>query len=78
MAWYTHTMKLSDWAEKQGITYKTAWRWFKSGRMPVPCTQTETGTILVHTESFSLVLDMALKLPAEDRASLVVALKKTL
>lgn len=45
---YTHGMKLSDWAEQQGITYKTAWRWFKAGRLPLPCTQTATGTILVH------------------------------
>lgn len=24
-------MKLSDWAKQQGISYKTAWRWFKNG-----------------------------------------------
>ena len=40
-------MKLSDWAKKQGITYKTAWRWFKEGKLPVPVEQTATGTILV-------------------------------
>jgi predicted site-specific integrase-resolvase len=28
-------MKLVDWAEKQGIAYMTAWRWFKQGKMPV-------------------------------------------
>ncbi|WP_041695004.1 IS607 family transposase [Alicyclobacillus acidocaldarius] len=41
-------MKISDWARKNGITYKTAWRWVKEGRMPVPFEQTPSGTILVH------------------------------
>ena len=41
-------MKLSEWAKRQGITYKTAWRWFKAGVLPVPHTQLPSGTILVH------------------------------
>lgn len=40
-------MKLSKWAEQQGITYKTAWRWFREGKLPVPAEQLPTGTILV-------------------------------
>ncbi len=40
-------MKLSDWAKQQGISYKTAWRWFKDGKLPMPVEQTPTGTILV-------------------------------
>lgn len=40
-------MKLSEWAKKQGISYKTAWRWFKEGKLPVPVEQTPTGTILI-------------------------------
>jgi predicted site-specific integrase-resolvase len=40
-------VKLSDWAEKQGIDYMTAWRWFKQGKMPVKAIQTPSGTILV-------------------------------
>jgi putative resolvase len=40
-------MKLSEWAELQGISYRTAWRWFKEGKLPVPVEQTPTGTILV-------------------------------
>ena len=28
-------MKLSSWARKQGVSYLTAWRWFKSGKLPV-------------------------------------------
>ncbi|WP_448592498.1 IS607 family transposase [Thermoflexus hugenholtzii] len=40
-------MKLSDWARLQGISYLTAWRWFRSGQLPVPARQLPTGTILV-------------------------------
>lgn len=44
-------MKLSDWAKTQGISYQTAWRWFKTGRLPVNATQTPSGTILVELDS---------------------------
>ncbi len=40
-------MRLVDWAEKQGINYMTAWRWFKHGKMPVKAIQTPSGMILV-------------------------------
>lgn len=40
-------MKLSTWAKKQGISYRTAWRWFKEGTLPVAGEQTATGTILI-------------------------------
>jgi len=40
-------MKLSDWAKKQGISYRTAWRWFNEGKLPVEAEQAPTGTILI-------------------------------
>lgn len=40
-------MKLSEWARKQGVTYKTAWRWWKAGQLPVPATQMASGTVVV-------------------------------
>ena len=43
-------MKLVDWARRQGIDYKTAWRWFKAGIIPAPTRQLPTGTILVDVE----------------------------
>lgn len=43
-------MKLSCWAKKQGISYRTAWRWFKAGTLPVPAVKTLTGTILVQEQ----------------------------
>jgi len=38
-------MKLSAYARQVGISYRTAWRWFKAGRLPGY--QVETGTIIV-------------------------------
>ena len=43
-------MKLSTWAAQQGIAYKTAWKMFKAGLLPIRATQLPTGTILVHPE----------------------------
>ena len=43
-------MKLSTWAKKQGISYRTAWRWFKEGNLPVIAEQTKSGTILIKEE----------------------------
>lgn len=40
-------MKLSAWAKRQGVAYRTAWEWFRTGRLPVPARQLSTGTILV-------------------------------
>ncbi len=44
-------MKLKDWADKQGISYLTSYRWFKEGTLPVPAYQTESGTIIVQDDS---------------------------
>lgn len=40
-------MKLSDWARANGVSYKTAWLWWRTGRLPVPARQLPSGTILV-------------------------------
>jgi predicted site-specific integrase-resolvase len=40
-------MKLSVWAELQGISYKTAWRMWKAKTLPVPAYQLPTGTVVV-------------------------------
>jgi len=42
-------MKLSNWARQQGISYKTAWRLWKAGKLPVPAEQLATGTVILHT-----------------------------
>jgi len=40
-------MRLSEWAEREGVHYQTAWKWFRDGKLPVPARQTQTGVILV-------------------------------
>lgn len=40
-------MKLPDYAKELGISYKTAWRWWKAGNLPHPARQTETGMVIV-------------------------------
>jgi predicted site-specific integrase-resolvase len=39
-------MKLSQWAKQEGISYITAYRWFKAGKIP-NAKQLDSGTILV-------------------------------
>lgn len=41
-------MKLKDYARQQGISYRTAWRWWKAGKLSGH--QMDTGTILIETE----------------------------
>jgi putative resolvase len=40
-------MKLPDYAKAIGISYTTAWRWWKAGKLPHPARQTESGLIIV-------------------------------
>jgi putative resolvase len=48
-------MKLSVWAKQQGLTYKTAWRMWKAGRLPVPATQLATGTVILDVPEQTVV-----------------------
>lgn len=43
-------IKLSQWARQNGINYKTALYWFKSGILPAKAIQLPTGTILIEEE----------------------------
>lgn len=54
-------MKLKDYARQQGISYRTAWRWWKAGKLPGH--QMDTGTILIAPETLS---------PGEEKALRVV------
>ena len=49
-------MKLSVYAKELGVCYKTAWNYFKAGRIP-GAYRTETGTVIVPSNS---VLDKGL------------------
>lgn len=43
---------LGAWARRQGISYRTAWRWFRAGTLPsqVVAEQMPSGTILIRDE----------------------------
>jgi putative resolvase len=45
ITWYAIDMKLSQYAKRAGVTYKTAWRWWKQGQLDAY--QTPTGTVIV-------------------------------
>jgi predicted site-specific integrase-resolvase len=45
------TVKLREWAEKQGISYHTTLRWFHAGTLPVEAEQVATGAIIVKLQS---------------------------
>ena len=44
-------MKLKDYARQQGVSHRTAWRWWKVGKLPGH--QMDTGTILIAPEALS-------------------------
>ncbi|NEO77639.1 IS607 family transposase [Moorena sp. SIO4G3] len=40
-------MRLKDYAKQMGVSYQTAWRWWKAGKLPHPAFQTESGSVIV-------------------------------
>jgi predicted site-specific integrase-resolvase len=70
-------MKLSEWAKQQGLTYRTAWKLFRDGNLPVPAEQLSTGTIVVQAMSYSTVLEAALRLPKDDRKRIIEEMEKS-
>lgn len=46
-------MKLSVWAKKQGVTYRTAHKWVQTGKMPCEFTKMPSGTIVVYENADS-------------------------
>jgi putative resolvase len=45
-------VKLSEWARAEGLHPQTAYRWFRTGNMPVPAERTPSGSILVHDPKY--------------------------
>lgn len=67
-------MKLKDWADKQGISYLTAWRWFKAGDSRLAgAYQSDSGTIIVPEDNTSEPLMNNI----QDSDIMTVFLKKT-
>jgi len=50
-------MKLSAYAKKLGITYRTAWHYFKAGKLDAY--QTHTGTVIVRDEAIRADMKVA-------------------
>lgn len=53
-------MKLSEWAKRNGVTYRTALRWYHDGILPARAEQLPTGTILVHEDVTQYVTEREL------------------
>ena len=47
-------MKLSTYAKELGITYKTAWNWFKAGKID-GAYQLPTGTVIVPNDIVNIL-----------------------
>jgi predicted site-specific integrase-resolvase len=61
-------MKLSEWAKKQGVSYRTAWRWFKTGILPIPAKQLSNGTILLsEVEEQPLIVAIYARVSSSDQ-----------
>ena len=60
-------MKLKDYAKQQGISYRTAWRWWKLGKLPGH--QMDTGTILVDGDQERLAAPKATRVVIYARVS---------
>lgn len=69
-------MKLSDWAKTQGISYLTAYRWFKNGTLPVKAYQSDSGTIIVQDDLDTLEQMMS-PIPQASNDAMSLFLKKT-
>jgi len=69
MVWYLRDMKLSAWAKANGLTYKTAWRMWRDGRLPIPAEQLPTGTVIVHPPQAPAVGSAAIyaRVPSADQ-----------
>ncbi len=51
-------MKLSDYAKKLGVTYKTAWNYYRAGKLNAY--QTHTGTVIVRDDVQPLEVNVAI------------------
>jgi hypothetical protein len=67
-------MKLKDWADKTGIKYLTAYRWFRAGTLPVKAYQTDSGTIIIEDES---VFQEQVMVNSQSNDVMSMVLKKT-
>ena len=53
-------MKLSAWAKANGLSYQTAWRMWRNGKLPVPAEQLLTGTVVLHPPEAATAASVAI------------------
>jgi len=64
-------VRLSDWAEKEGVNLRTAQRMFARGELPVPTFTTDTG-------KFMVIVEYPPVLPPEEMTAMLFRLKEQL
>lgn len=62
-------MKLSEWATQKGVTYKTAWKLWRSGKFPEPTEQLPTGTIIVLSAPKDVDVSIYARVSSSDQKS---------
>jgi predicted site-specific integrase-resolvase len=60
-------MKLSEWANLKGVSYKTAWKLWKSGKFPEPTEQLPTGTIIILSEPKEVGVSIYARVSSNDQ-----------
>lgn len=70
-------MKLSKWAEKQGICYLTAYRWFKAGKI-LNAKQYESGTIMVFENNIDSEKDGKIEISLNNIENELIKINKKL
>lgn len=70
-------MKLREYANLIGVSYRTAWQMFHEGNLPAEARQCKkSGSIIVLVSTYGAVLDAARSLPKSDQERLVRELQK--
>ena len=46
------TMRVREWARREGFNEQTVWQWCREDRMPVPFERMATGTIIIHDPKY--------------------------
>lgn len=71
-------MKLSQWAKEKGISYKTAYRMFQAGMLPVKTEQLPTGTILVFPDEIATAYKVTMDQRVDEIFGLLTEIKAIL
>lgn len=71
-------MKLKEWADKCGITYLTAYKWFKAGTLPVKAYQAQSGTIIIDNDDCDEMFPQSTNINPENQDVTTIILNKVI